>query len=158
MIKRDNIKIYKPRISMKIMAEKDLAQIQRDFYNEKKHEILESGHKFAVIQGAKVGFYDSVDTLYSEHPYFKPGANSISLMPILIDVERETASTEYKREKLTRDVQQLKGTLTNLLRQGGQVIKQGCETVDLTEVRKTVEKAADEARQKLKNLKDRLGR
>ena len=72
---------------------------QREYFEKHKEEILNSGHRFAVISD-EIKYYDDRKSLYKDFPKLHPDAPITSGTPSsLIDIGELTNSLEYRLEK-----------------------------------------------------------
>jgi len=77
---------------------------QREYFQKNEEEILNSGHRFAVVETNSVNYFDNSEELYKEHPYFCPGSEPIyGTLPMFIDIGKLTNSLEYREERLIKD-------------------------------------------------------
>ena len=95
------------------------------FYEKHKKEILSFGKRFAVITGSSVNYFDTRESLYKSHPYFKPDASIVfGTLPKLVDIWKENDTLEYRREQLEESKKIFDNSLVDILERGERLMEE----------------------------------
>ena len=113
------------------MVHLETMQRQERFYQQHKREILESGHKFAVIYNDQINYFDTEKSLYRKHPYFRLGAEPVyGTLPKLVDIGMENNTLEYRRKQLEDSKRRFDEQLLKLLQNGDRLAEREVKLED----------------------------
>lgn len=104
------------------MVHLETMRSQHNFYMEHRKEILTSGHRYAVIDGNQVHYFDSEKSLYRKHPYFKPSAEAVyGTLPLCIDIDAKTNHPRHLKRVLAKKIEKFEDDLIKVLEKGDEL-------------------------------------
>ena len=94
-------------------------------YQKHQKEILNSKHRYAVVETIKISYFDTFDEVEETYPLLgEKGKSLFGTKPWLIDIGKATNSLEYQKERLGHQINKFESDLVKILDQGDFLAKE----------------------------------